>query len=126
MEPASCLYPSTNLNHVLIRLTDLLTRVVIFAALRISYLPSYFHSENSTYYGIPAAIYALAEMHASLITATTPLLKSFIMQFKVVGEKPTIIITTKRYGSDINTKDTTTEVTLKSTSDDDQLERAAT
>jgi len=41
-------------------------------------------------------IYALAEVRDRLITATTPLLKSFIMQFKVVCQKPKLIIAAKR------------------------------
>jgi hypothetical protein len=63
-------------------------------------------------------------MHASLITATTPLLKSFILKFKVIGQKHSVIITTKRYRSGTNAKDTKAEVTSKSTSDDDQSNQA--
>jgi len=116
--------PINNLNRVSIRLADVLTRVVIFAALRISYLPSCFYSQDPTYSGIPAAIYALAEMHASLITATTPLLKSLILKFNVIGQKPTLIIATKRYGSGTDTKHTKTELTSKSTSNDGQSNQA--
>ena len=46
-----------------------------------------FHSSNPIYTGIPEAIYAIAEVHTSLITATTPLLESFIVEFGTVGAK---------------------------------------
>jgi hypothetical protein len=67
--------------------------VIVFAALRISYLSDYFHSTNPTLSGITTAIYALAEANASVITTTTPLLKSFILRFKysdiaVINNKP--------------------------------------
>jgi len=97
---------------------------VTFAALRFSYLPSYIHSPNPTYSGIPAAIYALAEVHASLVTATTPLLKPLMLQFKVVGQKPTVIITAKRYSSRTYAENVETDVTYKSKFDDGQLNRA--
>ena len=60
-------------------------RVIVFAALRIAYLPEYFHSTSPTFSGITAAIYALAEANASVITTTTPLLKAFILKFKYHG-----------------------------------------
>src|ERR1043166_1210884 len=56
--------------------------VIVFAALRISYLSDYFYSTSATLSGITTAIYALAEANASVITTTTPLLKSFILRFK--------------------------------------------
>jgi hypothetical protein len=31
-------------------------------------------------------------MHSSLITATTPLLKSFILEFKVVGQRRSVLV----------------------------------
>jgi len=108
------------MDRVLIRLADVFTRVIIFTGLRIAYLPSYFHSQNPTYTGVPAAVYALAVLHSSLITATTPLLKSFMLKFTVtVITKPTIIIARKRYGTDTNAKSTKTEVKSKAMSDDD-------
>jgi hypothetical protein len=59
--------------------------VIIFSALRIAYLPEYLLSPNPTYFGIPTSIYAIAEAHASIITATTPLLRYFVLRFKYVG-----------------------------------------
>jgi hypothetical protein len=56
--------------------------IIVFAALRISYLSDYFHSTSPTLSGITTAIYALAEANSSVITTTTPLLKSFILGFK--------------------------------------------
>jgi len=56
--------------------------VIVFAALRISSLSDYFHSTNPTLSGITTAIYALAEANASVVTTTTPFLKSFILKFK--------------------------------------------
>ena len=38
---------------------------------------------------MPAAIYALAESNASLITTTTPLLKAFVLQFTWMPTRPT-------------------------------------
>ena len=55
--------------------------VIVFAALRISCLSDYFHSTSPTLSGITTAIYALAEANASVITTTTPLLKSFVLRF---------------------------------------------
>jgi hypothetical protein len=71
--------------------TNSTTRVFLFAGLRIGSLHSYYHSSNPTYTGAMANIYLLAELHSSLITATTPLLKSFILEFKVVGQKPPVV-----------------------------------
>lgn len=56
--------------------------VIVFTALRITYLSDYIHSTSPTLSGIATAIYALAEANASVITATTPLIKSFILRFK--------------------------------------------
>jgi hypothetical protein len=64
--------------------------VIVFAALRITYLSKYFRSTNPTYSGIPTAIYALAEANASAITATTPLLKAFILKFTYDTTAPVI------------------------------------
>jgi hypothetical protein len=71
--------------------------VVIFSALRIAHLPSYVNSSNPTFTGIPASIYALAALYCSVITTTTPLLKSFIIKFMIVGAKPTVVITKDMY-----------------------------
>jgi hypothetical protein len=62
--------------------TNYMISVIVFAALRISYLPDYLHSISPTLCGIPTAIYALAEANASVVTSTTPLLRSFILRFK--------------------------------------------
>jgi len=73
--------------------------VITFSALRLASLPSYFHSSNPTYSGIPTTIWAIVEVHASLVTATTPLLKSFIVQFGVLGAKPSVpVATLPQYG----------------------------
>jgi hypothetical protein len=62
--------------------------VVVFSALRITTLPAYYHSDNATYAGVPAAIYALCESNASVITTTTPLIKSFVLQFTWMPARP--------------------------------------
>ena len=72
--------------------------VIIFAALRLMSLPFYAHSPNPTFSGISAAAFGLAEVSASLITTTTPLAKSFLVEFRVVGQKPTIIFS-RKYGN---------------------------
>jgi hypothetical protein len=61
-------------------------------------LPSYAHSPNPTFNGISAAAFGLAEMYASLITTTTPLAKSILVEFKVVGQKPAIFFS-RKYGN---------------------------
>jgi hypothetical protein len=63
--------------------------VIVFSAIRLTTLPAYYHSDNPTYAGIPAAIYALAESNTSLITTTTPLLKAFVLQFTWMNTRPT-------------------------------------
>ena len=55
------------------------------------YLPSYIHSTNPTFTGVRATIFALAEMYSSLFVTTTPLVKGFLVEFKVVGIKPTFV-----------------------------------
>jgi hypothetical protein len=55
--------------------------VVIFAILRLTKLPNYLHSNDPTYNGITAAIYAQIALQASLVTCTTPLLKPFLVEF---------------------------------------------
>jgi hypothetical protein len=50
-------------------------------------LHSYYHSSNPTQKGALAIIYLLAEVNTSIATATTPLLKSFILEFKVIGQQ---------------------------------------
>ena len=62
--------------------------VIVFSAIRITALPAYYHSDNATYAGIPAAIYAVAESNSSLITTTTPLLKTFVLQFTWMNTRP--------------------------------------
>jgi len=62
--------------------------VIVFSALRITSLSDYYHSQNPTYAGIPAAIYALAEANSSVITTTTPLLKAFVLQFTWMNTMP--------------------------------------
>jgi hypothetical protein len=62
-----------------------LTRVVIFAAFHIANLQTYYSSDNPTYDGIPASMFGLAELYCSVITTTTPLLKGFILRFKIIG-----------------------------------------
>jgi hypothetical protein len=69
LPPIRCYYANFNIS------------VIIFTTLRIVYLPEYFHSLNPTYSGIPAAIYALTAANSSVITATTPVLRSFILKF---------------------------------------------
>jgi hypothetical protein len=71
-------------------------RVLVFAGLRLSSLHTYYHSSNPTFSGALANIYLLAEMHSSLITATSPLLKSFILEFKVVGQRRFILVRRRR------------------------------
>jgi hypothetical protein len=66
-------------------------RVIIFSGLRLTYLPSNYDSPNPGYDGIPAAIYGICEVYASLVTATTPLLKSFMIRFRVLGAKREVI-----------------------------------
>jgi hypothetical protein len=56
------------------------------------------HSPNQTYRGIPATLFGLAEVYASVITATTPLIKSFLVEFKILGQKPTIVFR-RTYGA---------------------------
>jgi hypothetical protein len=41
------------------------------------------HSSDPTFTGVQAAIFAMVEASASITTATTPLLKSFILKFKI-------------------------------------------
>jgi hypothetical protein len=62
------------------------------------HLAPYTHSPNQTYSGIPAALFGLAEVYASIITATTPLIKSFLVEFKILGQKPTLIFK-RTYGN---------------------------
>jgi len=59
--------------------------VILFAILRILHLPEYLHSADPTFTGIPAAIFAQAQLHASLVTCTTPLLKALILEFNTLG-----------------------------------------
>jgi hypothetical protein len=56
------------------------------------------HSPNQTYRGVPATLFGLAEVYASVITATTPLIKSFLVEFKILGQKPTIVFR-RTYGN---------------------------
>jgi len=58
--------------------------VVLFSAIRLSVLPSYFHSTDPTFTGVQAAVFAMVETSISVTTATTPLLKSFILKFKIL------------------------------------------
>lgn len=73
-----------------------LNSVVIFAGLRLSSLHSYYSSSDPTHAGTLANIYLLAEMNASLITATTPLLKAFILEFKIVGNQSVVLIPSRQ------------------------------
>jgi hypothetical protein len=85
-------------SHSSCRYANFQISILVFSALRIAYLPEYFHSSNPTYAGIPTAIFALAEVHASIVTATTPLLKSFVLKFRYYGadgpqgQKPLFIV----------------------------------
>ena len=108
--------------------------IIVFSALSIAHLPSYFRSPDPTYSGIPIAIYAFAEAHISLVTATTPLLKSFVLEFGGVTAIPVAVGTKPRRSSDHTTKRTgdsgsskksnTTEHTGRSAASD--LESGAT
>ena len=91
------LYVSLHLHQAFYSLIE--RRVIVFAGLRIAYLPSYIHSSNPTFDGIPTMGFALAETYASVMTATTPLLKSFFIKFLLIGAKPTVIITKQLYSS---------------------------
>jgi hypothetical protein len=64
---------------------------VLFAAVNIGLLPSYLHSSDPTFSGIPAAMFSLVESSISVTTATTPLLKSFVLKFKIYsGTTPSV------------------------------------
>lgn len=66
-------------------------RVLVFAGLRLGSLSPYYHSSDATLAAALANVYLLAEVHASIITATTPLLKSFFLEFKVVGQRQSFL-----------------------------------
>jgi hypothetical protein len=79
-------------------------RIIVFCALSIAHLPSYFRSPDPTYSGIPIAIYAFAEAHTSLVTATTPLLKSFVLEFGGVTAIPIVVVRKSQHGSNHTAK----------------------
>jgi len=78
--------------------------VIIFAGLRLAHLHSWFHSSNPTFTGIAAEIYGVSEVYASLVTATTPLLKSFIFKFRVLAARPTIVTLDPPYNTGANSE----------------------
>jgi hypothetical protein len=91
--------------------------VIAFSAVHISYLPSYLHSSDPTFSGVTAGMFLLVEANAGVVTATTPLLKSFILKFTYlhgttpVATKPlfTVTITEKpSTGSSEDKKPTST------------------
>ena len=77
----SCKYLHAAIEHP----SNITHSVILFAILRILHLPDYLHSADPTFNGIPAAIFAQAQLHASLATCTTPLLKSLILEFNTLG-----------------------------------------
>jgi len=65
--------------------------VVVFLALQIIYLPKYFQSTNPTYSGITTTPYAFTAASASVITATIPMMKSFIEGFNYNTKVITVV-----------------------------------
>ena len=58
--------------------------IIVFAILRLLHIKDYVYRQNSTFTGVPTAVFGLLAMYASLTTATTPLLKSFLLEFKIM------------------------------------------
>lgn len=82
--------------------------IMAFAVLRVLRLPSYLSSTNPTLDGTGAAIWAQIELHYSLFTTTTPLIKQFVLQFHTnYGALQSSTIATSRvYGGSVRTKST--------------------
>ncbi|OCK89399.1 uncharacterized protein K441DRAFT_282203 [Cenococcum geophilum 1.58] len=82
--------------------------IIAFAVLRILRLPNYLSSTNPTLDGTSAAIWAQIELHYSLITTTTPLIKQFVLQFHTnYGALQSSTIATSRvYGGSVRTNST--------------------
>ena len=82
--------------------------IIAFAVLRILHLPSYLSSTNPTLHGTGAAIWAQIELHYSLFTTTTPLIKQFVLQFHTnYGALQSSTIATSRvYGGSVRTNST--------------------
>ena len=86
----------------------LCSSIIAFAVLRILHLPSYLSSTNPTLDGTSAAIWAQIELHYSLFTTTTPLIKQFVLQFHTnYGALQSSTIATSRvYGGSVRTNST--------------------
>lgn len=82
--------------------------IIAFAVLRVLRLLSYLSSTNPTLDGTGAAIQTQIELHYSLLTTTTPLIKQFVLQFHTnYGSLQSSTIATSRvYGGSVRTNST--------------------
>lgn len=89
--------------------------IIAFAVLRAFRLPGYLSSTSPTLDGTGAAIRTQIELHYSLFTTTTPLIKQFVLQFHTNygALQLSTIATSRMYGGSvrINSTHTRREVT---------------